>query len=149
MVRPIDIPVHTNNLLLLLARLESASIDLSKATRLTDVALLSGRSGAQWVVRALRTITPDHRNLQRIILRVPWITHFYPTLRRSEPVNIRHAIGETTYRQWLELDRLLAQLYESHSIRPKVQDQYAEGVSSCVETLLPEVTKRGIVGLVD
>jgi hypothetical protein len=62
-------------------------------------------------------------------------------------------IGESNYRQWLELDHLLVQLWESHSIRPKVS-YYAppgkggEVANGRVYSLLPEVTSRGIADFV-
>ena len=61
---------------------------------------------------------------------------------------MKDAIGETAYLKWMETDHVLAQLHESHSIRPKVvfweNEQWMRG---CMECLLPEVTKRGIVDL--
>ena len=52
--------------------------------------------------------------------------------------------------QWLELDRLLAQLWESHSIRPKVVyhplfGDDGEVTGGRVYSLFPEVISRGIV----
>jgi hypothetical protein len=147
-VRPFGIRIRTGNLLLFLVKSGSASIDLSKARKLNDVAFLRGRSSAQWVVTALQTITPKHRNLQQITLYAPYAP-YNPTLNRADPTNVRYAFGETIYRQWLELDHLLAQLWESHSIRLKVlYHECPEVTSSCVDTLLPEVTRRGIVDLV-
>jgi len=67
--------------------------------------------------------------------------------------NIGHAIGEGNYGQWLELDRLLVQLWESHSIRTRLictilteQEQELGDYFGC---LFPEITKRGIVDLVE
>ena len=60
--------------------------------------------------------------------------------------------GETAYQGWLELDRLLVQLCESHSIRLKVLyipriniDGRKKG--SRMKTLLPEVGTRGLADL--
>jgi len=49
-----------------------ASIDLSMATKLKDAVFqLASRSpNVGWVTLALRTITPKHRNLRRISIRV-------------------------------------------------------------------------------
>ena len=71
-----------------------------------------------------------------------------------DPANFGRAIGDPIYREWLELDHLLVQLWESHSIRPKVTyialSYMHEGrARSCMESLLPEVTTRGIVDLVE
>ena len=91
-------------------------------------------------------MTHNHRNLQKITLRVPRISshfEFNAALARAEPDNIRGAIGETSYQEWLELDHLLVQLCEPLSIRPKILEcDYPEGVRGCVDTLLPEVTRR-------
>ena len=48
---------------------------------------------------------------------------------------------------WLELDRFLTQLHESHSICLEVFHWDERAVKSCVECLLPEVVTRGIVDL--
>ena len=47
------------------------SIDLSKATGLKDM-VFSWKWNPQWVIMTLRTITHNHRNLQRISLETPW-----------------------------------------------------------------------------
>ena len=75
----------------------------------------------------------------------------YAHISRSiDSSNIIHAIGETTYRAWLELDRLLAQLSESHSIRPEILcdvpvSVYRKEARGSMEILLPELMKRGLV----
>jgi hypothetical protein len=117
-----------------------ASIDLSKATKLKDMTFRCRRLNVGWVVMALRTFTPNHRNLQQISLYPP---HTPPGF----------AIGETTYMQWMELDHRFTQLWESHSIRPKVLYQAppgkeGEATRDRMFSLLPEVTSRGIVDLV-
>ena len=67
---------------------------------------------------------------------------------------MRKTIGEATYQGWLELDRLLTYLWESHSSRLKVLYNVPSWVDGkfarrCMETLFPEVTTRGIVDFVD
>jgi hypothetical protein len=71
----------------------------------------------------------------------------------TNPTCIRNAIGETTYREWLELDRLLTHLCESQSIQftllydvPYAVDEQDARV--WMESLFPEATARGIVDLV-
>ena len=54
--------------------------------------------------------------------------------------------------QWYDLDRLLVRFWASHSIRPKVA--YEAGVRrkdmrDCMSSLLPELTKRGLIDLVE
>ena len=102
----------------------------------------------QWAVATLRTITSNHGNLQRIsveIGRLPLDDYFDRIMR---------AILKTFLAAWLELDCLLIQLWEAHSIRPKViyfipSRSYGRVVRSYVETLLPEATTRGIIDLVE
>ena len=94
--------------------------------KLKDVAFLSQAQSAQWITTVLKTITPSHQNLQRILL---YVTSTPPS---SVPVinraNIMPAYGETAYQQWLDPNRLLIQLWESHSIRPNVMYcEYQEG----------------------
>ena len=150
-VRSFDNPTRADGLLWLLVGPGSASVDFSRATRLRDVSFLCGRLGAEWVSMALRTVTPSHRNLQQISLSVPHVP-YDTTLDLANPADVRRAIGEVIYEQWLELDRVLVQLSESHSIRPKVL-YYAsagkdEGLRSWVGSLLPETT-RGSADLVN
>lgn len=67
--------------------------------------------------------------------------------------NIRQTVGEATARQWLDLDHLLVELWESHSIRPKIGcvklGEERQNVEYCVGCLLPEVTERGIIDVVE
>jgi hypothetical protein len=72
----------------------------------------------------------------------------------GDPAHGKDAVGESNYRQWLELDHLLVQLWESHSICLKVlyyapSGKEGEMASSCVNSLLPEVTSRGIADFVE
>ena len=89
-------------------------IDLSKATKLQDVMLVRVPN-LRWITAILRTITRDHKNLQRITIDASDVLNeaeFDDTLF-ADPSDI---LGRTTYERWLELDHLLAQLWESHSI---------------------------------
>jgi hypothetical protein len=65
----------------------------------------------------------------------------------SGGANVGQVIGEANYGQWLDLDRLLVQLWESYSIRPKAILSPAEAGS--FERLLPGITKRGVIDLVE
>ena len=96
---------------------------------------------------ALQTVTSEHRDLQRISFHVP-----YQYTLDGLGANIRQGLGEVWYGQWLDLDRLLVQFWESRSIRPKItyncesQEEKKEAID-CVSCLLPEITKRGIIDL--
>jgi hypothetical protein len=95
----------------------------------------------KWVTMALQTITPKHRDLRQITICLPHSFTFAVDLG-----NVREAIGEEDFEQWLDLDRLLVELWELRSIRPKV---LAQGMSGLVGCLFPEITKGGIIGLVE
>lgn len=120
----------------------AASVDLSKAKRLKDVVFRpgSGSRNVEWVNMALQTITPEHRDLQRISIRLSYLTLFGANVDGGQ---------EATSRQWSDLDHLLVQLWNSRSIRPRVVCTRPEGEVGDVETrigcLLPEMTKRGVV----
>ena len=119
-------------------------VDLNKATRLTDVAFTCWLHPT-WILTALQTITRDHRELKRITLAVLSPQGF------NDHESVKNVVGEN--QGWLELDRLLAQLGESHSIGVKVlynirTDANGGRERSRMGILLPEVTTRGIVELV-
>ena len=124
-------------------------INLSEATRLKDIEFRSGELNTEWVTTTLRTITPKHRDLKQIFIHIS-----YKFTLEGSGASIKHTTGETTYREWLDLDRLLVQLWESRSIRPKVkyrcksQSERKEAIDG-VSCLLPEITKRGMVDLVE
>ena len=66
----------------------------------------------------------------------------------------RRHIGEQALAQWLELDRILGQLRESHSITPEILYYYASSrdektIRDLVGRLLPEITGGGMVNLVN
>jgi hypothetical protein len=140
-VRTVGICVRTDNLFLLPGESRSAPIDLSKATKLKDVAFRPGLQRVEWVIRALRTITPEHRDLRQITIRMPW----YPLA--GVLANVRQTVGDTHYGLWLDLDRLLVQLWESRSIRPMII-RMKRCTEESVGCFLPEITKRKIIDLV-
>ena len=67
----------------------------------------------------------------------------------------RHKITELNRQQWHDLDRLLAQFWTSHSIRPKVayevevEKREDEDIRDHAPSLLPELTRRGFIDLVE
>ena len=82
--------------------------------------------------------TVDSKDLQSITIK----PHDLP----PKPVE------EGVYQEWRDLDRTLVQFWTSHSIRPKVmyvpwmgQNNLGDGVP----ILLPELTRRGIVDVVE
>ena len=92
---------------------------------------------------ALRTITPNHLHPQQISL-------YAPRLRSRHTEDPAY----DWYGQWLELDHLIVQLWESHSIRPKVSywaspGEEEEGARSRVSSLLLEAANRRIGDFVE
>jgi len=124
-----------------------ASLDLSKATKLRDATFWSGSPRADWITMALQTITPKHREFQQISIYVPYYLTCFDV-----GDSVRRIVGETDYRQWLDLDCLLVHLWESHSIRPRVVcatlGDREQSTKYCVGRLLPKITRRGIIHLV-
>ena len=113
-----------------------ALIDLSKATKLKDVTLCFPYLSVAWVASTLETITSGHRNLQEVSIKGPAYT-----------VDAEDDMEE----QWVDLERTLIKLWESHAICAKVKYYSGEGGESrrFMENLLPEAMKRGIVELVN
>ena len=150
-VCPFEICIRADNLLLFAGKPSSAVIDLSKATGLRGVTFLCGREGAEWVATMLRSVTSNHSDLRQITLFLPDM-YFGPTLPRG----VLDGLGEALLSPWLELDRVLAQLWESHSIRPTVfhyeprqpSGGFGGTSGSCVHEVLPEITRRGTADLV-
>ena len=60
-------------------------------------------------------------------------------------------IGEEILRQWRDLDRLLVQLWTSRSIIPKVayHGYYVDDLGDLSQSLLPELTSRGAVSVIE
>ena len=143
-MRLFDACSRDNGLLLLLGNPRSGSVDLSKATKLKDVVFRPGPWRVEWVTAALQTITPNHRDLRQITIRIPHhLTH------AGVLANIERSIGEAHARLWLDLDLFLAQLWETRSIRTKVICTTEGSMGVNIECLFPEMMKRGIIDLVE
>ena len=89
---------------------------------------------------------------------------FVMTLQTVESKNLRRitiylytvtpedTMEETVRKQWLDLDRLLVQFWTSRSIRPRLMhrsDKGGEDIRDRVPSLLPELTRRGLLDLVE
>ena len=152
MVRPFETCVCTNGLYLFVDEPVPGFIDLSKAIGLKD-ASIEWASDLQWVVLTLRTITHNHRNLQRISLKAS-CESYIRFIDKGDPADLRDEIGRTLYQGWLELDEVLVQLWESHSIRSEVVYDTRRGIRARraarrLESLLSGAVARGIVHLVE
>jgi len=124
----------------------STSLDYSKATKLEDASFRPRSLSVAWVITALQTITSRHRDLRQISIHAPW------SLNNTDADAIAEQTVEVTG-QLLELDRLLVHFWESRSVRPRVVcamlEEGDQRMKYCVRYLLPEITKRGIVDLID
>jgi len=94
---------------------------------------------------ALQTVPPEHRNLH-VLVSVPDHLAY-----AAGDANVKQTIGEVNLGQWLDLDRLMVQLWESRSIRSMVTRGSLDrwDMRDCVGYLLPEMTRRGIIDLVE
>jgi hypothetical protein len=63
--------------------------------------------------------------------------------------DVREEVGEVGCGEWLELDRFLVQLWESRRIHLMAVLRKGQDMRSSIECLLPEITKRGMIDLVE
>jgi hypothetical protein len=91
---------------------------------------------------ALQTITSKHRNLRQITIRMPRHLAYLEIL-----ANGTQSAKKVASEQWLDLDRLLVQLSESRSIRPRFMST-GRGARAEMRDLLPEITERGMIDLI-
>jgi len=134
----------------------NTSLDFSSALKLNEVVFGVGILSAVWMTLALKTITPAHRDFHDITIHV---SEYLPSI--ANPTSLRETLGELFYEsfygQWMDLDQLLVQFWESRGIRPKVgcivpkkgKVAMFEHTECLLPEILPEITKRGIVELVD
>ena len=114
----------------------TSSFNLSTATKLKDLTFQWARPGVQWITTALQTT--ESENLRRITLCPYDVSLDDPT--------------EEVYREWLDLDRLLVRFWTSHSIRPRAvyePDDEELDMGDYAPHLLPELTRRGLIDLVE
>ena len=109
--------VHSGDLSFSADELWTTSIDLSKTTRLNLA--IENRACPRWVTMALRTVTPNHTDPQRISLGVPYIL-LVPDGRFPAVQDFRNGIGGTLQAR-LELDEVLVKIWELDSISLEVQ----------------------------
>jgi hypothetical protein len=84
---------------------------------------------------ALKTV--QSKNLQQITIH--------------SRVTFANQIGETDHQAWQDLDRQLVQFWTSHSIHPKFtyEGMRVDGLRAFAPSLLPELTGRGLVDLIE
>ena len=111
--------------------------NLSEAAKLRNLMFLGRRSNIHWIIAALQTV--ESKNLQQITIRLHTAT-------------LMNSAENTDHREWQDLDRLLVQFWTSHSIRPRLVYAPNSGgwdMRDCVPSLLPELTRKGLVDLVE
>ena len=113
-------------------------VDLSKATKLKHLKFLRTikRPTVQWITAALQTA--ESKNLQSITI--------------CPDDNVPESVWEPVRQEWRDLDQLLVQFWTSHSIRPQVVYVARKGgkdLRTDAPNLLPELTRRGLVDLVE
>lgn len=123
-------------------------VDLSKTTRLKGVSFrVDYLRHVDWITMELQSLTPKHHDLQQISIELPYNMTF-----AVSGANIVQTISDENYGQWLDLDRILVRFWESHSIRPVMKYPRPKPMQSmrvCIESLLPEATRRGIMEMVE
>ena len=97
-------------------------LDLSTATKLKDVVFDSDGT-FRWINTAIETI--KSKDLERVTIKSRYVL--------------------LNYREWWVLDRALAQLWTSRSIRPTITFSRRGKLIEIVSELLPELTKKGAV----
>lgn len=136
---------HTGNLPSFADPLQSEYIDLDKATNLQEV-MFTCTLAPRWISATLRTVKHNHKKLQRVTVRLKPS----PAL---DSIDVKRAIGVSGCQEWLELDRILANLWESHSIILSIQytvdAEEGDGrAKNQLRRLLPESTRR-TAGLIE
>ena len=147
LVRPFGIRLRTVNLFLISVGWKPDLIDLSNATRLKNSVFRVESQRVDWIITTLRTIAPEHRDLQQVTIYLP----YDPRLSGAD-ADIRRMAGELIFEEWLELDGLLTQLWESLNPSedpvslippPKGEQEILESMG----LLLPLITGREIIDL--
>jgi len=113
----------------------ASSFDLSAASKLKGLVFQCARPSVQWITYALETTKT--KNLQQITIR---------------PYGASLENPEEVHREWLDLDRLLVRFSTSRSIRPRAAyepDGLGLDLSDYASSLFPELTRRGLVDLVE
>jgi hypothetical protein len=110
-------------------------LDLSKATKLKYLSFLCGTSNAQRVATVLQTV--KSKNLHQLTI---------------DPCTYGKLAKEMVQQKWRDLDRLLVQFWISHSIHPRIKcetGKKGDGLRALVPSLFPELTRAGLVDLVE
>jgi hypothetical protein len=116
-------------------------IDLSKAPKLKEVAFTLDAFSVTWVAAILRTITSENGDLQEVSFKG---VAFYHNI--DMPADVRTHVGDESYREWMDLDCVLVQLWQLHAVHVKIVFNFVREELSwkLIGGLLPETTKREV-----
>ena len=141
--------VRVNDLIVFIVEFKSASFNLSKATKLRHAVFRLESLKVEWVTVILQAITPKHQDLQHISIYM----HGYMLPPICPGFKARLIVGERVFEQWLDLDRLLVQFWESRSIRPRFvcgqMGEYEQSVKRSIGCLLPVAAGGGMFDVVE
>jgi hypothetical protein len=113
--------------------------DFSQAKRLKEVSFRFIRLDNVCAVMTLKTLTSDHRYLHKVSIYIT--LGDYPNVKQ---------MSEETRGQWMDLDRLLVQLWEVNAVQTLVMCHTRWGIEEVyghTERFLPGLTQRGMVKL--
>ena len=119
---------------------------LHQSTKLREVTFTLGPFSVEWVPTTLKTIASKHKDLQEILFE-NCACHTSLNLL----IDATTRVGERLRREWIDIDRVLVQLWELHAVRVNVaySGREEETARKFIGGLLPGTTERGIVGLVN
>ena len=120
-----------------MGRSKRTLLDLSMATKLKSLTFQCTGPGVQWVITTLQTV--KSKDLQQITL--------WPDTTTS--VNMTKGM---IHQEWLDLDHLLVHFWTLCLICPRVVYGLQVGgknIRDYAPSLLPELTRRGFVDLVE
>jgi len=109
--------------------------------KLRDVTFRPRSLNIKWMVTTFQTTTPKHRELQKISINIPFGLVF-----RTDVDAIKRS---ATYGEWMDLDHLLVQFWESRSTRPRVVLTMWRGAKEdgFIDCFFPELTRRGAIDI--
>jgi hypothetical protein len=123
----------------------ASSTDLRKATKLKAATFRPYETDIEWITTALKTITAEHIDFKQVSIHIR--CHYIPL---DDPDDFRQTVGEAAYGKWMDLDRILVRLWESHSVHTMVYNVREKGeLCVLIGCLLPEVTKKGAIEVVN
>lgn len=129
------------------------AIELSRTTKLKYITFRCESLSSGWMTMTLGTITSEHRNLHQISIHIPYALS-HATAQECTAIE-RQIENMDPGTRWSDLDHRLVELWESRSVRGRVVYHRTQtrdggrGSRDWATYLFPELTKRGIIDLVE